>query len=274
MSIIPKKKRHNGKIRAIEGNHENEETSKNIKDHIDKMSEYMSSKQLVSSLRQHLKGKSSLPKTKYKDEMNDTKEILNEDTDYGKLAIHSRLSPSSVTNPIVTQAFEEMGFNIDDIFRKPKRERKLSVNTDGLKERTNVDTTCGHLKEISESSPLWREDSAGWIAYRLEIIKEQQSNHLKYNYHYNRAKNIFSQATNGGSFPTTFVYKGVSICWESNTKAPKLHDCVLEFINQNYPDKLGEYEACLKNARSDQKKYTLVYLLDDIDYDEILGTDI
>lgn len=272
MNDIPKKKIHNGKTRIIEGNTENEKICEKIKTQIDKMEKLMSDKQIVSSLRYSLKGQSSLPKTKYDDVMNDTKIISKEDTSYGNLTILSTISSSSKTVPIVTQAIEIMGIDIDDIYREPKSERKLNVNTNGLKTMVNDEATVDRLKEIYKESPLWTEDESGWIAYRLEVIKELTSNHLKYNYYYNRAKDVFKQATENGSFPTSFVYKGVSFGWENITKKPSLYDCVMGFIIENHPDRVDEFNACIIQTRNLQKKYTLVYLLDDIDY--IMGINI
>lgn len=268
MEIIPKKKKHNGVVRTIHGNVVNEEICEKIKTHIDEMERYMSSKQVKSSLQQQLIGQRSLPKTEFEHEMNSTKEIMKKNTHYGNLSICSTISSNSKTNPIVQEAIEKMGLDMDDICRNTKNKRKIAIDTSGLKKKVHNATT-NTLTKISESSPSWCDPSE-WIAYRLEIIKNLMPDIIKYNYHYNRAKNIFEHGTENGTFPTSFVYKDVVLYWEKTTTKQSLHDSVYEFIKENHTNRLCEFAACLMAARYAQNKYTLVYLLDDVDY--ILGT--
>ena len=271
--IINKKMIHNGKVRVIEGNSENEEICKQMKLHIDEMEKNMCEKQIVSSLRQVLTGQRSLPKSKYAKYMTAENEIINEETDKGLLNIRSTISSMNRTNKVVTACVKTMGLNIDDIVRKKELKRQVIVDTKTMRVNVYNTTTGDAMESILNNSPSWAGNPGSWIAYRLVIMKKLRGDNIRYNYHYNIVKDLFKQGTDG-TFPLTFSYNGVFLYWEDTFKTQTLYNTVHEYLIQKEPDRLGEFEKCIEDQRIIQKKYTLLFLLDNKDYTEVNGTEI
>ncbi len=271
--IINKKMIHNGKVRKIEGNDENEAICKQIKFHIDEMEKNMAAKQIVSSMRQSLNGRRSLPKSKYAKYMTAENEIINKETDRGFINISSALSTVNRTNKVITSCMETMNLTIDDILQKQEKKRELIVDTRTMKTEVYKTTTGNAMEIIINNSPSWKGDSKNWIAYRLDIMKDLMDGNTRYNYHYNKVKDLFKQGTDE-TFPLTFRYNGVFLHWQDTFKRQTLYHSVYEYLTQNEPDRLDEFESCIKQQRIIQNNYTLLFLLDGKDYMQVNGTHI
>jgi len=277
-NLILQKKTKKNVERIIEGNVVNESIEKEMKHHIDIMEENNSHYRVAGSIRQQLKGKSSIPRNWFQDKLSEDGIIINSrETNYGDITVASVISNSSSCNYIVSNALNRIGYNTDTIIENTtvNMEYVLEVDTGGLKfaGSQDVSNALKKLKKLLEIEDLDSDDDAyitNFIALRYALLRKIYPNCQKYVYHYNRVKEIFENASCEGTFPRQYEYKGVIIGWNNIIKSKSLYCKTVEYFKKydinNKTDKSTEFICKMMEARVELKKHTLIYKLDDYDY--------
>ena len=75
-----------------------------------------------------------------------------------------------------------------------------------------------------------------------------------------------------GTFPLTYIYRGVLITWSTNIQSVSYCNRVMQFLKaydiKHATIKETEYKEAVTKICSEQRKYTITAFFDNIDYGE------
>lgn len=275
--------KHSGKVRTLEGNEEHIEKINSL---IDEMYEYMPAQQCVSQIRQHyIKAKKY-----FVDEATYPGIIRSVETNYGKITAVSTIKGFATNKASMNEALQEIGMydnfeeNLEDYVKN-----FLRVETTAIKLDAGVIANLKKLNEVLdfniERCTMNCDDLTDYeqilfklVASRANILKDINRDRKKYMRAVGKLRETFTEITNSkdpvqfklSNFPTTYFYRGVGLMWDSMIyKLPypaTINLFLTEYDYKHSTTFLDKYKNAQHEIAKRQKKYFIIFLLDNIDY--------
>lgn len=257
----------------------NDEIINILNKNIDEMNEYFPAHSFYCQLTLYLTGQSCSIKKYFSEEMNDSKLLLNEQTNYGDISVRSIIQISSCNSNVIT-ALKELGFDPNKLEEYEKvLKNRIVCDTSGIKSNQKViekkNEYLDILKEAINECNVnvnvnEREVIIKQIAARKHLLKHLYPYKSKYVKSYNKVKKEFNDACIKGNFPRNYEYNGVMLYWEEPyvnlSYIQKINMILQDYDLENNTVKFEEFKLKIQEISFKNPKYTLRYTLDDYDY--------
>lgn len=281
--IKPRKLQHNKKKRSLEGN---ESICQLLDEQFDKVYKFTAYKMAASQILQEIKGQRCGPKEFFKDKLTMSQIILIAETNYGTTTITSGISDLSINVATLEQALEMMGINLNELQNEVIKKGVVEMNMNAAKQcKENLKI----LEELTQQKIQLQKDCEIYCEegeytdeqkHYIKLIASRNEFLRMYSlYIQERGKackiirEIFKQGVINGNFPFSYTYKEITISFNQIgkwlTKQQIVYNYLTELDKKLGSNKWDEYILNCRKIASDNKKYHLKYMLNDIDYSVI-----
>ena len=286
-----KKKKHNKKLRKLEGN---EKIAKELNNCIDKMIETRAAVITNLKTRHELTGQSSDTRKHFKEDIEKQAKsdkysdspLLDIMSNYGTLTVLTKRNLTCTSKSMVNSALSSLRVEYEAEIDLGNIKNKLCVDTDELKIKEivmkRVDEYNKYLNKLKVDCVLYPDtdgktpdEESVAIIKKIASLKafqkylyEEKNKYLAY---YNRMKDIFEKESTTGTFPRFYSYEGVTLTWDDICVKENYYQKVKRYLeNKDLEDDeqlFDKFEKQMNKLRKEQNKYTIKILLDGYDYD-------
>lgn len=281
--IKPRKLQHNKKKRSLEGN---ESICQLLDEQFEKVYKFTPFKQIYSQIIQEIKGQRCSPKEFFKDKLTMSQTIIIVETNYGTLTINSGISNFSINVATLEQALEMMKIDLNQLQNDVRITGVVEMNMNAAKQcKENLKM----LEELTKQKIQLQKDCEIYCEegeytdeqkHYIKLIASRNEFLRMYSlYIQERGKacriirEIFKKGVINGNFPLSYTYREITISFNKIgkclTKQQMVYYYLTDLDKKDNSNKWDEYILNCLIIASDNKKYHLNYMLNDIDYSVI-----